>query len=145
MLKYKVVDKSNGTEREIRISVSAVQEGALVEADELSESGERLAEGSVILSPMEAAQFVSSARRSECTACGVLGTRSGHASDTMRLSKILYDGILGVKHGVADSNLEIGAVRTVVPAFAVNAMALCIERMMEALLFPTCGDRAEAW
>ena len=138
MLKF-LNRNSNGEDREIRISITSVQGGAMVEVTSL---GQGTREENILLTPMDAAFFLSSAKSHGCCAFGP----TGHGKD---------GGFLGAKellqrtgewHFVGcpeDAVVTAGGITFVAPSFVINAMRIAVEGMMGSLMYPTTGDMEE--
>lgn len=138
MLKF--LNRNNkGVDREIRISITSVQGGAMVEVTSL---GLGTREANILLTPMDAAFFVSSAKRHGC--CEFEPT--GHGEDGGVLSAKALLQQRGEWHFVGwpeDSVITAGSITFVAPSFVINAMRVAVEGMMGSLMYPTTGDMEE--
>lgn len=138
MLKF--LNRNNkGVDREIRISITSVQGGAMVEVTSI---GLGTREANILLTPMDAAFFVSSAKRHGCCAF----EPTGHGGDGGVLSARALLQPNGEWHFVGwpeDSVVTAGSITFVAPSFVINAMRVAVEGMMGSLMYPTTGDMEE--
>jgi len=138
MLKF--LNRNNkGVDREIRISITSVQGGAMVEVTSL---GQGTREANILLTPMDAAFFVSSAKRHGCCAF----EPTWHGEDGCVLSAKALLQRTGEWHFVGwpeDSVITAGNITFVAPSFVINAMRVAVEGMMWSLMYPTTGDMEE--
>ena len=126
-------------EREIRISITSVQGGAMVEVASL---GQGTREANILLTPMDAAFFLSSAKSHGCCAF----EPTGHGEDGGVLSAKALLQRTGEWHFVGwpeDSVITAGSITFVAPSFVISAMRVAIEGMMVSLMYPTTGDMEE--
>ena len=138
MLKFLNRNK-NGNDREIRISITSVQGGAMVEVTSL---GQGTREANILLTPMDAAFFVSSAKSHGCCAF----EPTGHGEDGAVLSAKKLFKPEGEWHFVGwpeDAVVTAGGITFVAPSFVINAMRIAVEGMMGSLMYPTTGDMEE--
>lgn len=137
MLKF-LNRNQEGNEREVRISITSVRGGALVELD-VKQGGSTRAEN-ILLTPMEAALFVEQAETSGYSFVQPVGhSADGAAIDVnaRRQQPWFFVGCYGT------CEISAGKLSAVVPTFVVRAMANALARMMESLLYPTTGDMEE--
>lgn len=138
MLKF--LNRNNkGVDREIRISITSVQGGAMVEVTSI---GQGTREANILLTPMDAAFFVSSAKSHGCCAF----EPTGHGKDGGVLSAKALLQTNGEWHFVGwpdNAVVTAGGITFVAPSFVINAMRIAIENMMESMMYPTTGDMEE--
>lgn len=149
MLKFKNRDVRTGNEFLYQISMSSVQGGVQVEVDEVQEVAEPkcLRSRTVLLTPMDAAQFVHRTRVTNGLSCRQVGhgISIGSEGSTLYVQNLAWADVTGTVFvgDVADVVLSIGGINMVAPAFVVDAMRLAIERMFESLMFRSTGDMDE--
>lgn len=153
MLKFKNFDTRTGKEVIYQISMLSVQGGVEVDVDEIKSETEikNVRRRTIILTPMDAAEFVHNTRVTNGLSCpkvghGIRVDDSGWTLGlTLFVQKIVrrdVDGMVFVGD-VADVVLTIAGISMVVPTFVIDAMRLTIERMFESLMFPSTGDTVE--
>lgn len=140
VLRFKNRDK-DGMESVVEISMTSVSGGIVVDVTREVEGKKQEAEA-VLLTPMDAASFISDTIQSVYVWC----RQVGHGKDGICLDISRTDiddtGLLFVG-GTTDAYITVGRIVVAVPAFVVNAMRLCAERMMESLFFPSTGSEEE--
>lgn len=159
MLKFKNIDTRTGKEVIYQISMLSVQGGVEVDVDEIKSENEikNVRRRTIILTPIDAAEFVHYTRVTNGLSCREVG--HGISVDdsgwdlglTLSVQKIVtgdaddmefVDGMEFVGD-VSDVVLTIAGISMVVPTFVIDAMRLAIERMSEALMFPSTGETGE--
>ena len=153
MLKFKNIDTRTGNEVIYQISMLSVQGGVEVDVDEIKSETEikNVRRRTIILTPMDAAEFVHHTRVTNGLSCrqvghGISVDDSGWTLGlTLFVQKIVRGDVDGMEFvgDVADVVLTIAGISMVVPAFVIDAMRLAIERMFESLMFPSTGDTGE--
>ena len=130
----------DGREREIRISITSVQGGAMIEVT--MEEGGKAIEENILLTPMDVACFVYSSWRGESHAFMPVGHGKDGADIRARSLMIEYPewDFVG---GPEDAEIRAGNIVFVVPSFVINAMRIVLENMMEPMMFPSTGDMEE--
>lgn len=137
MLKF-LNRNQEGNEREVRISITSVRGGALVEMD--VKQGGSTREENILLTPMDAASFVEQAETSDYKSVMPVGHSAEGAAIGVcaRLPRDWF--FVG---GLGECEISSGKLTAVVPTFVVRAMADALGKMMESLLYPTTGDMEE--
>lgn len=149
MLKFKNRDTNTGKEFVYQISMSSVQGGIYVDVDKILIEPEmkNIRQGTLLLTPMDAAAFVHQTRVTNGLSCRKVGHGIGAncAGTTLFVQKLARGDVTGMEFvgDVAEVGLNIAGVSMVVPTFVIDAMRLCVERMMESLLFMSTGDMEE--
>lgn len=146
MLKFKNRDK-DGKDYLVKISMFSVQGGIVAEFDKTEIESEKNEKATIFLTPMDAAAFVHNTRKSDGLSC----RQVGHGADSITLSirripwgsKYVDDHYVGFIGDRADAVINAGLIEIDVPVFVVEAMRICIERMMESLFFPSTGSDEE--
>lgn len=143
MLKF--LNRNNkDVDREIRISITSIQGGAMVEVTslEVTSLGPGMREANILLTPMDAAFFVSSAKSHGC--CAFEPTGHGEDGGVLSAKALLQPG--WEWHFVGwpeDAVVTAGEITFVVPSFVINAMRIALENMMESMMYPTTGAMEE--
>ena len=139
MLKF-LNRSSKGEERLFGISISSVQGGARVC---LSMSGTEVSKDvDILLTPMDAASLIEDAKDS----MGVSFKPVGHGRDGSDLRAYKIGGgktdwyFVGA---LAESYIEAGGIRMMVPRFVIHAIRMALECMIASLMYPTTGDMEE--
>lgn len=149
MLKFKNRETKTGKEFIYQISMSCVHGGVQVEVDEVQEGPEPkyLRRRTVLLTPMDAAAFVHRTRISNGLSCRAVGHGIGMESEgsSLYVQTLAWCNVTGMEFvgAVAEAGLTIGYINMVVPVFVVDAMRLCVERMLESLMYHSTGDMEE--
>lgn len=146
MLKFKNRNCVTGREVICKVSMQCVQGGVEVELDVEDEEGNDLQQDTILLTPMDAACFVSETRRTECTACIPVGHSVKGTGCALAVTKILAgcDCDWMCVGYPASSFLYAGdALSMVVPSFVINAMSTAMANMMVPLMYSSTGDMEE--
>lgn len=126
--------------REIRISITSVQGGAMIEIT--VDQGGNKSEENILLTPMDVALFIDSAWRKDCRAFDPVG--HGKDGADIRAHKLICPcsdwRFVG---GPDDAVIKAGDLGFVVPSFVINAMRIALKNMMESMMYPTTGDMEE--
>ena len=143
MLKFKNRNCVTGREVICKVSMLSVQGGVEVQMDIEDGDGNEEMSDTILLTPMDAACFVSEACKTKGTACIPVGHSTKGTGCALAVSKILagFDWMC-VGH-VAESFLYAGTLIMVVPSFVINAMSTAITNMMDSLMYPSTGDMEE--
>lgn len=140
MLKFLNRNKNSGVEREIRISITSVQGGAMIEVT--MEEGGKTFEENILLTPMDVACFVYSSWHGGNRTFMPVGHGKDGADISARSLMIEYHE-LDFVGGREDAEIRAGNIVFVVPTFVINAMRIALENMMESMMYPTTGDMEE--
>ena len=131
----------------------SVQGGVEVGVDEIKSDAEinNIRRRTIVLTPMDAAEFVHNTRVTNGLSCRKVG--HGISVDdsgwdpglTLSVHKIVTEDVDGMQFSgdVAGVVLAIAGISMVVPTFVIDAMRLAIERMSESLMFPSTGETGE--
>jgi len=139
MLKFMNRHK-DGREKEIQISMTSAQGGVMIEVS--AKQGGHTVDENILMTPMDAAQFISSAKYG----CGKSFRPVGHGEDGADISASNHTGTMLEWHfvgGVDETSIRAGRITFVAPSFVVEAMRIAVEGMMPSLMYPTTGDMEE--
>ena len=144
MLKFKNRNCVTGKEVICKVSMQSVQGGVEVELDVEDEEGKGLQSDTILLTPMDAACFVSETCRTKGTACIPVGHSIKGTGCALAVTKILAEHDWMCVGYPASAFLYVGdTVNMVVPSFVVMSMASAIACMMGSLMYPSTGDMEE--
>lgn len=144
MLKFKNRNCVTGREVVCKVSMQSAQGGVEVWLDVEDEEGNVLQRDTILLTPMDAACFVSEASKTQGTACITVGHSTKGTGCALAVTKILAECDWMCVGYPASAHLYAGDVVTmVVPSFVVLSMASAIVGMMGSLMYPSTGDMEE--
>ena len=144
MLKFKNRNCVTGREVICKVSMQCVQGGVEVELDVEDEEGNGLQQDTILLTPMDAACFVSEACKTQGTACVPVGHSVKGTGCALAVTKILAEQDWMCVGFPASAFLYAGdAVNMVVPSFVINAMSTAMANMMVPLMYSSTGDMEE--
>lgn len=144
MLKFKNRNCVTGREVICKVSMLSVQGGVEVQMDIEDDKGNKEMGDTILLTPMDAACFVSEASKTQGTACMPVGHSTKGTGCALAVSKILAECDWMCVGSPAEAYLYAGdVVKMAVPSFVVLSMASAIVSMMGSLMYPSTGDMEE--
>lgn len=144
MLKFKNRNCVTGKEVICKVSMESVQGGVEVQMDIEDDEGNEVTGDTILLTPMDAACFVSETCKTKGTACMPVGHSTNGTGCALGVYKILAECDWMCVGSPAEACLYAGdVVKMVVPSFVVMSMASAIVGMMDSLMYPSTGDMEE--
>jgi len=144
MLKFKNRNCVTGKEVICKVSMESVQGGVEVQMEIEYDEGNEVTGDTILLTPMDAACFVSETCKTKGTACMPVGHSTTGTGCALAVSKILAECDWMCVGSPAEAYLYAGdVVKMVVPSFVVISMASAIVGMMGSLMYPSTGDMEE--